>query len=655
MTVNRRIVGLVGLLFALCSVVAGPAVRPAVAEAPGSVQVTLTSITPTVLSASGELVISGTVTNTTDSLLQRLEVRLWRDAAPLRSVAALSSGADQRTGAVMESASARQTINQNGTLAPGASADFTVRAILGPDADEQLWLSMPDAAYRVGVEVYGWPPSGGYQELGQAAALMPYPGSTPTRTATIVVLNHRPTLLRLAAAADQPAIFADDSLAAELSGRLGDLLSLSEAPGVWTIIDPALYDEVVALSAGYQVQAADGAVVAGSPAQARLAAAWLARLMVLADQGRLGRSLYSSVDVLAASNAGRQDVTAAASVLAPDHRLARLPLLITPADYQVDPATVQDLAAIEPWLVLARNLGGPAAWQSAGTLRLLAVNSWLASADQSEVELRGRLLSQQLLGAQQGQVSVSVVDSTAQAQLELAAEPWRVREPLPPLTETEPVGHALASVPSVTPAPELIAATDRASQLLAAWGELVGDAPTEAGALPAVITTGWSTSFGRDTAAQVAWLERSVAPAADLLASDALQLRISDWVTTSADDNLLPVTVTNNATHEVQVRVHFESENPLRISVDDSELFSVQPGESTTVRVRPRTQGNGKVAITAQLTTAGGHPVGQPAAFVVTGTDAGRVGWLIIVASGAVLLVATMLRVRQVRDENRTS
>ena len=71
--------------------------------------------------------------------------------------------------------------------------------------------------------------------------------------------------------------------------------------------------------------------------------------------------------------------------------------------------------------------------------------------------------------------------------------------------------------------------------------------------------------------------------------------------------------------------------------------------------MQPHTYGNGRVAVWAQLATAGGHPIGPPTSFVVTGTAAGRVSWLIILASGAVLLAATALRIRQVRHDNRAA
>lgn len=655
MIATRRAVGLLGLLGSLLVIICGVQVTNVHADEEEQARITLTSISPTVLGPSGELVISGTVTNETADELSRVEVRLWRDATPLRTSSAIEAAATStgQTGAVMESASAQQSIKDGAPLAPGETAEFTVRAVFGPEATEQSWLSEPNAAYQLGVEAYGYPPFGGYQLLGRATSFMPYPGSTKTTTATIVVLNRRPSLLPLAAAVGEPAVFVDDSLAGELRGRLDALLRLGEQDGVLTVIDPALYDEVLALSRGYRVQQPDATQTQGSPATVALAADWLRRIDGLAGQRRAARSVYGSVDVLGATTAQRPDIIAAAGAALPTtHPLAQLPLVVVPADYEVDDASPAAVAAANPWLVLAANLGGAAALQADGGVRLLAVSPDLTQATHSLPQLRGRLLSEQLVGALEGRVRVSAVATEQQAIVELEAEGWRTREPVAVLVDAQPVpgGLLLATLPQVQVAPEVIGATDRAVGLLEAWAELVDAEVAGSQQRDHIVATGWSSTFGRDAGAQVDWLRRATAPADSVLSSDEVQLRISDWVTTSADDNLLPVTVTNNSLRPVQVQVRFTSDNPLRISVDDSELFTVQPGESTTVRVRPRAQGNGKVAITAQLTTSGGHPIGRPTSFVITGTEAGRVGWLIIVASGAVLLVATVLRVRQVRQ-----
>ncbi len=662
MSGQRRTTGLVGLLLViLFTITSALQCAPAHARAADEVAVHLTSITPTVLSASGELVISGTITNQSSDTLRQVEVRLWRDATPLTTLGRLQQAVagTNPAGEVMDAATARQPVNPEEGLAPGASASFTVRADLGPDAAEQLWLSVPDAAYQVGVSVFGRPAVEGYRQLGQAHALMPYPGATPASITTIVVLSHRPTLLPLAAAESRPPVFADDSLAQELDGRLTDLLTLAEQPDVWTVIDPALFDEVTALSTGHSVLQADGSLRTGAPDVAVTATAWLARLQALAAQGRLGRTLYGSVDVLGATAAQRPDVLNRAETALPiGHPLALLPLVVWPADGQVDADTVTALVASAPWLVLASNLGGSAPLQASDGVRLLAVTPDLAAeSDQDDpVQLQGRLSAWQLVSSLEGRVFVHVVSTSQTAALESAAQPWRTRIGLDSLlaAQPEPPGAFLTSLPEREIAPELLEATDRAGQLLDTWRELSSDGQeADEPRLAGIIANGWSSAFGRDATRQVDWLVRATAPADAILSTDAIQLLITDWVTTSADDNLLPVTVLNNTSHAVQVRVHFDSENPLRISVDDSELFTVEPAESATVRVRPRTHGNGTVAVTAQLVTSGGRPVGHPASFIITGTEAGRMAWLIILASGAVLLVATAMRVRTVRHKSR--
>lgn len=658
MTTHRRRAGLIGLLMGLIVVLGLVPVPPARAQVTSDeVAVTLTTISPTVLGASGNLVITGTLTNRSPEALQGVEVRLWRDATPIVTLAGLesASGNPEPSGAVLQSASAHQLIRDGEPLQPGGTAEFSVAAAFGPQVSEQTWLSQPDAAYLVGVEVYGWSSGDGYRLLGRAISPIAYPGTATVNTATIVVLNARPSLLSLAAGADQLPIFADDSLVAELSGRLNTLLTLGAQQGVLSVIDPLLYDEVRALAGGYRVQQADGSVVDGSAAGAATASAWLARVDQLARTGRLARTITGSVDLLAVAEVGRPDIAQRAQdSLAAEHPLAGLPLVVVPADGQVDAASVAMMADLKPWLALASNLDGDAMVQTQDGVRLLRVAGIAAPAADSVVQQRGLLLSAQLVAAQENLVLVSVVDSVAQATIESETEPWRTRQSIPALlgAHPQPGPLQLGDVTQLPASDELLQATDDAFALIDAWDELLAADAEATKSSRAVVTTAWSTRFGRDTRAQTDWLTCLTAPAAQLLASGVLELRVSEWVTTSSD-NQLPVTVVNHGNRAVQVRVHFDSENPLRIAVDDSELFTVRPGDSTTVRVQPHTYGNGRVEVQAQLVTPSGHPIGSPTSFIVTGTEAGRVSWLIIVASGLVLLAATAMRIRQVRREHR--
>lgn len=637
---------------------------PAAARADESdyLRVELTSIAPDVLASAGELVISGRVTNISGAPIKDAEVRLWRDATPIADQAGLDQARSgtQPLGATMAADGARAQLTSGGTLADGASIDFTVRASLDPNANESLWLTPPGAVYQVGIQVFGTASTGGYQLLGHSAAFMAYPDRTVS-TSTVVVLSNRPTLLPLDATGTQPAAFADDSLLVELTTRLADLMRLAEQPGVATVIDPALFDEVTALASRFRVQQPDGTWRDGTAAESAIASGWLARLQALQRAGSLYRGLYGSPDIMAAVHAGQADVVlGAAGSLPSGHPLAGLPLVVVPTNEEVDTVTLDALQPLGPALVLASNAApNPGVLHTYNGLRVVSVAAHLTTdgtgnGTATPVQLRGLLFAQQLVaGRQPGGVAVSVVTTSLQAALEGETALWRTRIGFDALTRAGAatssgleLGSAAAPTPSIL-GPRMAAV---ANQVIA-WGELckVDDSQRR---LAVMTATAWSGLFGRNEDAQVAWLDRMAAPTT-VLQSEAIQVRVSDWVTTSKNDNQLPVTVTNGSGVPITVKVHFESENPLRILVPDSGVVHVDPGESATVRVGPRTSGNGKVAITAQLVTVGGLPVGAPADFVITGTDAGRVAWLIIVGSGVVLLVATTLRIRQVRRERR--
>jgi hypothetical protein len=78
---------------------------------------------------------------------------------------------------------------------------------------------------------------------------------------------------------------------------------------------------------------------------------------------------------------------------------------------------------------------------------------------------------------------------------------------------------------------------------------------------------------------------------------------------------------------------------------------TVGPGESATVDITPEATANGVTLVHARLTTLDGAPLGAPVAIEITATDFGRVGWIIIVASGAVVVGGSALRIRAVQRE----
>ena len=115
--------------------------------------------------------------------------------------------------------------------------------------------------------------------------------------------------------------------------------------------------------------------------------------------------------------------------------------------------------------------------------------------------------------------------------------------------------------------------------------------------------------------------------------------------------NQFPATLTNGLTVPVTVGVRFTSDAPQRIRVPDLEPQVIPPGESITVNITPEAAANGVALVQAQPVTAGGVALGKSTTIEITATDFGRVGWIIILVSGAVLLGGTAWRIRAVRRE----
>ena len=112
-----------------------------------------------------------------------------------------------------------------------------------------------------------------------------------------------------------------------------------------------------------------------------------------------------------------------------------------------------------------------------------------------------------------------------------------------------------------------------------------------------------------------------------------------------------PVTITNSLAFPVTVRLVFDSASPQRIQVPPTDYVTVEPGEHLTLNIEPEASSNSVVNVQASLETVGGDRFGIPATIEITATDLGRVGWIIILVSGAVVLGGTAWRISAVRRE----
>jgi len=135
------------------------------------------------------------------------------------------------------------------------------------------------------------------------------------------------------------------------------------------------------------------------------------------------------------------------------------------------------------------------------------------------------------------------------------------------------------------------------------------------------------------------------------LAPSAIRLSAASQFVMGSETNNFPVTISNPLPITVKVRVQFVSDSPNRIRVAPSDLVTLGPGEHRTVSISPSTTSNGVVTVRAQLTTEQGTAFGSVVPVEITATGLGRVGWIIIVISGAVVGGGTFLRIRAVQRE----
>lgn len=629
------------------------------------VTVTLSQVSPSSPKATDTLTITGTVQNTSSSNLSLVQVYLWRSTDEVGDTDSLSdvlaSEPDNPLGRrlvtdkswfdVTDVDDEKSQVVPSGkkVLAPRESAKFTVTAPLQGDAG----LGLGEGVHLVGVQVRGQVAGRDeLQTLGRARDLVTVaPASTATTVTThpVVLLDTRPSLLG-------GQVLADDHVSQELDGRLASLLRLAQRAGTTVLVDPALYDTLTAMSKGYTVHATPAPSATALAHGQRAAQAFLAALQPLLVSGSAYRLPTGNPDVRLAVSAGHTDVVTAAATLPSSHRLASLPLAVVPTDGILDDQTVTFLKQLKPSVVLASNLSSVTARQSVSGLSVVRYSIDVFGGGPSPAptgtvpQVVGRLQAEQRLGRD----VTSVATTAAQADAELAAASWRRPATLAALlSANSAVDGSVVAPTSSDSAPSLVQVVSAVQDDITTWNELV-DRPADVDRLRAdLLGPALSARWAGNAGATRQWLTAAEQQRGLRSTSGSVSLRATASFVTSSTVQEIPVTVTNSLRYPATVRIDFTSESPQRIDVADSEAVTVSPGDSETVKVRVTARANGDVGVQARLVTTSGRPVGSPVAMTITSTQAGRVGWIIIITSGVVLLAGTATRIRQVQRERR--
>lgn len=646
-----------GLAVAVSAVAPGSV---ALADQPG-IQISISSWSPNIWHPGEALVVTGAVTNSTRVDIAGARVVLWQSPSAIVSLPDLEAALTSKdvttpVGVTAKDATSSQVLASSpGVLAAGASAGFSLRGGLS--------LPKTGAAYLVGVQVLDR--TG--KVLARARLAM---GVAPVDAGSVVVpLVARPTLISPAETGDSPsqAIFGDDSLAQALRGDLGHLIDLASQPGVTSLIDPALMSDLAAMVGGYKVASGPGELVAGTGADDAETA--LARIKQIVDDGHAYRLPANNPDlnaVVAVPQAA--SVVAAASSLDPSSPLAGLPLAVYVAQALTAPAQ-NLLDTIAPSLVVCDALQTAATVQQSKTATI-----WVAAVPADALgditgpapalttganfQRMSARLARLVVAAGSGAPTVLVAGDGTAAQLvsQLLGAGWASTPLDQRIAQAKPASLSWASKASASKVPAAASSSIRRISDQVAWCADVGNDPqacsaTAARLLPGVFAGAWNGDW---TAAQD-WLSQASGALDKQVGSGSVALQVAAEWHLSSSNNRLPITIVNTLGIPVRVSVHFTSENTNRLSVPDSDYVVVEAGSTATVVVAPHAAGNGSVEVTATLTTASGTPVGAPVHVQVVTTSAGRLAWVIIIGAGIAFVVATSLRVRQVRHQRRSA
>ena len=628
----RRAVALAAAVLATTATLAWS--TPAAAATVPQVTVEITGVTATGSRPSDQVTVTGRVSNPTGAQVYGVWMAMWRSRDPIDDLPTLRrvTGAATPSGVILpgtEPGSYLRITAQGTAFAPGAVAEFTVRATLA-----DLGFDETGKAYLVGARALGTSlGSTSIGRIGQAETVLALPGK-PVPVTRLVLLSATPTKL-----AD--GVFRNENLAAELTGRLDRLLTAAADPGRSWLIDPALYDEVADQADGYQVRSGEQ-LIPGTGQQT--ASAWLRRFRQL-DPAAGARSLFGNPDLAGAAAADDPEVLARAR--AADEQvvaLSGLRQLVWPTGGSYTPAVDAYLDGDLP--LLAGNAVEAGALQTADTGRIVLAAAALPI-DPAEFQARQFSLAETVLAGKAGQLRVLRTPDDLAADAATTTD-WQEPRRLDDLLAGEPRPGAFTAAEPATLDEDAFEAAAGLERAVAAYRQLAPDSviPDEAaGLLSRAVSQAW---IGDDDAhaALLNDVDELFGPAA---LKSAVELDASARFVMSGRTSQFPLTVTNNLAEPIQVKVQMDTDNPQRLRIPDSEVVTIGPGQNASILVHPEATANGVAIAEAWVATVSGQPVSPSIQITVEMTELGFIGWVIVIVSGAVVLGATALRIWQVR------
>lgn len=121
----------------------------------------------------------------------------------------------------------------------------------------------------------------------------------------------------------------------------------------------------------------------------------------------------------------------------------------------------------------------------------------------------------------------------------------------------------------------------------------------------------------------------------------------SSGYTLASNSSPLPLTLENDLDYRVRVVIHMETMNSLPGFHAKDRTTALEPHSKTPVKVDATLDRSGRIEVQAVLRTVSGAPLGEPVRLSVRTTALGFIGVIIMIVSGAVLVLALIRRLWQ--------
>lgn len=626
--VRTWLVATLTVLLGLAGALAAPRTPPAAAAA--RIAVTLTAAELSGEGADTTVTLTADLVNTTGDDLYTVTARLWRSTAVLRSesaVAAALAGTAVPTGwaGPLARENSAAVTAADVAWAPGETRTVTVSGRLA-----DFGITARDASYWVGVAVEAATTRGGRTtEVGNDRTLVTLPGTGTTAVVSVVELSAPPRQIK-------ENLFVNDDLADDLTGRLSALLDAA-ARSDW-IVDPALVAEVADMADGYRVQGADGSVPGE---RADVAAAWLARFEAL-PRARGAAAQFALADL------PTSQIAAAASASADGVGLGDMrgvTVLASPSAATLAQAATRG----HPVLATGVTASGPQLVDDVTVVPVLRPSEVTAATTWTDTAVhRAAILTAR---ARTEATQVRLLRDTDDLAADATLPAWATRTPLATLLARDPLTvDELATDAGPHPLDGVDARVADLTDGLTAYAE-AAPAAGLSGLPDRVRARAASVHWLGDAAGQAAWLDGVDRRAGWQALRTGLTITAIPRFSLAGASGDYPVTVANNLVDPVAIRLVGDSESPQRIDFAGPVEATVAPASSEALLLRAEASGSGVVNAEVHIETVGGRRLGPSESIVVETTNVGLIGWILVISSGAVLVVTTALRIRQVRRQ----